>query len=152
MITIRITNNFADIDINIPRLKNMIRHTFSRFSENRKACQINIVITNDWGIRKLNKQFLNRNLPTDCLSFDMSDNESAAKLFEIVVNGQMAKRQAKKRKIASESELALYITHGLLHNLGFDDKMEKQSRIMHKTEDQILEKFGYGAVYAAGNK
>jgi len=49
-------------------------------------------------------------------------------LFELVVNGEMAVRQALLRKHSSQAELALYITHGLLHNLGFDDAAEDQAK------------------------
>jgi probable rRNA maturation factor len=59
----------------------------------------------------------------------------------------MAVRQANLRGHTSEAELALYITHGLLHNLGFDDSAENQARKMHETEDEILQEFGYGMVY-----
>ena len=59
----------------------------------------------------------------------------------------MAVRQANQRGHSSEAELALYITHGLLHNLGFDDSTKKQARKMHETEDKILQEFGYGIVY-----
>ncbi len=43
--------------------------------------------------------------------------------------------------------MALYITHGLLHNLGFDDADPEQARRMHAAEDEILQDFGYGLVY-----
>jgi len=68
-------------------------------------------------------------------------------LFELVVNGEMAVRQAKLQGHSSEAELALYITHSLLHNLGFDDSTGSQSKIMHDTENEILQQLGYGLIY-----
>jgi probable rRNA maturation factor len=59
----------------------------------------------------------------------------------------MAVRQALLRNHSSQAELALYITHGLLHNLGFDDTAEDQAEEMHNTEDEILKQLGYGLVY-----
>ena len=59
----------------------------------------------------------------------------------------MAVRQANLRGHASQAELALYITHGLLHNLGFDDSTDSKARKMHDTEDNILQQLGYGFVY-----
>ena len=70
-----------------------------------------------------------------------------AKVFDIAVNAEMAQRQAQVAGHSAESELALYFLHGLLHNLGFDDATNEQASKMHKTEDEILEKFGYGVVY-----
>jgi probable rRNA maturation factor len=59
----------------------------------------------------------------------------------------MAVKQANMRGHSSEAELALYITHGLLHNFGFDDSTQKQAEKMHNIEDQILQQLGYGPVY-----
>ena len=47
----------------------------------------------------------------------------------------------------AEAELALYVVHGLLHNIGYDDLTEADARKMHGMEDEILECFGYGTVY-----
>jgi probable rRNA maturation factor len=80
------------------------------------------------------------------------DKKNSAKSFELVVNGETAVRQAKLRGHSSEAELALYITHGLLHNLGFDDSTKKKAEKMHSTEDKILRQFGYGPVYNKAEK
>jgi probable rRNA maturation factor len=98
-------------------------------------------------MQELNTQFLNHQTTTDCLSFDLSDEAEESKIFELIVNGEMAVRQADSRGHSSEAELALYITHGLLHNLGFDDSTPEQARTMHDTEDEILQQMGYGFVY-----
>jgi len=145
-IIVKITKNFKNIDILPPKLKKLVKITCSRFKLSKAT--ISIAIVNDTQIRKVNKQFLNKDRSTDCLSFDLSDNKkNSIKSFELVVNGEMAVRQANLRGHSGEAELALYITHGLLHNLGFDDSTKKQAEKMHNTEDQILQQLGYGPVY-----
>jgi len=62
----------------------------------------------------------------------------------------MAVREANLRGHSSEAELALYITHGLLHNFGFDDSTPGKARKMHNVEDEILQQLGYGLVYNKG--
>jgi probable rRNA maturation factor len=59
----------------------------------------------------------------------------------------MAARQARQRGHSTEAELALYVTHGLLHNLGYDDGNDEQARQMHLKEDEILQRHGFGQVY-----
>lgn len=106
----------------------------------------------------MNSRFLNRKGITDCLSFDLSDGDEEepqadnqmSRMLELIVNGQMAARQAQRRGHSSEAELALYITHGLLHNFGFDDATPSQARTMHEAEDEILHQLGYGSVYNRG--
>jgi probable rRNA maturation factor len=142
-IVVQIAKNFKNINISPPKLKKLVKVICNRFKLSKAT--ISIAIVDDTQIRKVNKEFLNQDLPTDCLSFNLSENDK--KSFELVVNGEMAVRYAKLRGHSSEAELALYITHGLLHNLGFDDSTQGQAEKMHNTEDQILQKLGYGPVY-----
>ncbi len=59
----------------------------------------------------------------------------------------MAVREAVLRSHSSKAELALYVTHGLLHNVGFDDSTKEKAKKMHDAEDEILQQLGYGSVY-----
>lgn len=146
-IVIQIANNFTDIDARSSKIKKLVRAVFERFGLSKAT--VSIAIVDDAEIRKLNRRFLNRKSNTDCLSFDLSDTKGpqSPKLFELIVNGEMAIRQANLRGHSSQAELALYITHGLLHNLGFDDSTESKARKMHDMEDNILQQLGYGFVY-----
>ncbi|MFZ0033707.1 MAG: rRNA maturation RNase YbeY [Sedimentisphaerales bacterium] len=151
---VQIAKNFKNIDAPLPRLKKLVKTVCNRFKLSKAT--ISIAIVDNAQIRKVNKQFLGSVTPTDCLSFDLSDNKTDSvkslygergRTIELVVNGEMAARQAKLRGHSGEAELALYITHGLLHNLGFNDSTQKQAEKMHNSEDQILQQLGYGPVY-----
>jgi len=143
-IVVQIAKNFKDIDVNLPKLKKLVKAVCTRFKLSKAT--VSIAIVDDAEIRKLNKQFLNRSSTTDCLSFNLSDDD-ARKSFELVVNAEKAVKEANLRGHSSEAELALYVTHGLLHNLGFDDSTQGQAKKMHDTEDEILQQLGYGLVY-----
>jgi probable rRNA maturation factor len=152
-VVVQIAKNFKNINISLPKLKKMVKAICNRFTRNEKQdtkYEISIAIVDDTQIRKINRQFLDRKANTDCLSFDLSDDKRKTKIFELVVNGEMAVREANLRGHSSEAELALYITHGLLHNLGFDDSTKTKARKMHDTEDEILQQLGYGLVYNKG--
>jgi len=154
-IVIRIIRNFKDMDISPLKIKKLAKALCYRFGRHEPAgtrYEISIAIVDDNEIRELNREFLNSKATTDCLSFDLSDDEKGVKIFDLVVNGEMALRQANLRGHSSDAELALYITHGLLHNLGFDDSAKSRARKMHKTEDEILQEFGYGLVYNKDTK
>ena len=146
-IVIQIANNFAGIDSPPSKIKKLVQAVFERFGLSKAT--VSIAIVDDAEIRKLNSRFLNRKANTDCLSFDLSDTQGpqSPRLFELIVNGEMAVRQANLRGHSSQAELALYITHGLLHNLGFDDATDSKARKMHDMEDNILQQLGYGFVY-----
>jgi len=150
MIAVQIAKKFEPIDVNLYKLKKLVKAVCNHF--NLSKATVGIAIVNNAEIRKINTQFLSHNFPTDCLSFDLSDNDAKSpKSFELVVNGERAVKEANLRGHSSEAELALYITHGLLHNLGFDDLQEKQAKEMHDAENKILQQLGYGLVYNKEN-
>jgi len=145
-ITVQVSKKFQKVSFNEKRLRRLVKNVCKRFALANAAVDIEVV--GDSEIRKLNKKFLNRSRITDCLSFNLSDDSGyPSRVYQLVINAQMAKRQAKKRRHPVEAELALYIIHSLLHCLGFDDKGKKQVQRMHETEDEILEQLGYGLVY-----
>ncbi len=110
---------------------------------------VDIAIVDDAGFRRLNKQFRHSDTVSDCLSFDLSDDSKpdSPRAFELALNVQQAAREAELRGHSVRAELALYLVHGLLHNLGFDDATEDQALAMHDMEDKILQELGYGSVY-----
>lgn len=125
MIDVQITNNFPDIKVSIAKFKKLIKAICNRFKLSNAI--IDITIVDNAQIRRLNNQFLNRKSITDCLSFDLSD-DLRNKSFELIINGELAVKEANLRGHSYEAELALYITHSLLHNLGFDDAVENQAK------------------------
>ncbi|MCK5226084.1 MAG: rRNA maturation RNase YbeY [Planctomycetes bacterium] len=158
MITIQITQSFKDIKVDVAKLKKLIKYICDNFTGDKipfdsaqgrrdTKYEISIAIVDNIEIRKINKKFLNHNRITDCISFDLSDSVQNQKTFELIVNGEMAIKQANKRGHLSQAELALYVTHGLLHNFEFDDSTEQLAKKMHKTEDEILTELGFGSVY-----
>jgi probable rRNA maturation factor len=144
MLHIQITRNYNKINIPNSKITQLVKYICKRF-ELSKA-EISIVITDNARISEMNLQYKQKNQPTDCLSFNLSD-QADGNVFEIIVNGQMAKAQAEHRNHSAGAELALYITHGLLHQLGFDDQTLENAKKMHDTEDKILQYIGFGIVY-----
>jgi len=151
-IVVQVAKNFKDIDVCFSRLEKLVKGICNRFKLPKAT--ISIALVDNTQIRRINRKFLNRNRTTDCLSFDLSDVNRKSKivnrkLFELVVNAEEAVKKASLRGHSAEAELALYITHGLLHNLGFNDSTQSQAKKMHQTEDEILKQFGYGVVYSS---
>jgi probable rRNA maturation factor len=147
MITVQITNHLEKLPADVRRLKKLVRAICKQFGISQ--ARISLGIVDDAEIAALNKRFLNHEGTTDCLSFDLSDETEPAgqKVFDLIVNGELALREAVQRGHEAQAELALYLTHGLLHDLGFDDATEEQAHRMHRTEDEILQHLGYGLVY-----
>jgi probable rRNA maturation factor len=152
MVVVQITNRLEKLPAEAPKLKKLVRTVCRQFGISR--ARISIGIVGDREISELNQRFLNHEGTTDCLSFDLSDEmePEGRKVFDLIVNGALALREAARRGHDAQAELALYITHGLLHDLGFDDATAAQARRMHRTEDEILQHSGYGLVYNHGRQ
>ncbi len=147
MNTVQITTHFDDAPADPSKLEVLVRAICDRFE--LTGATVSVGVVDDAEITELNERFLGHEGTTDSLSFDLSDDQTASggRALDLVVNGQMAVRQAAERGHSGQAELALYVTHGLLHQLGFDDATAEQARRMHETEDEILQHLGYGLVY-----
>jgi probable rRNA maturation factor len=63
---------------------------------------------------------------------------------DIAVGRDVAKREAERRGHSISDEVLLYVIHGILHCVGYDDKSEDESQRMHRKEDEILSAIGIG--------
>jgi probable rRNA maturation factor len=103
-----------------------------RFVSNRAMC-------------KLHQEFFDDPSPTDCISFpiDSADDIGYRLLGEVVVCPKTAITYADKYQNDPYEEVTLYIIHGLLHLLGYDDleeKTRKQMRLLEKKCFAVLKK------------
>ena len=141
----KISCDCPDLNLVFDSYKTLIEQICRRF--NAEQATISVAIINDEAIKEVNEKFLHTPETTDVISFDLSDEGQNEKSYELVINAEQALRQAKKLNLSIEAELALYITHGMLHNLGFNDADENQSKKMHDMENQILQQGGFGIIW-----
>jgi probable rRNA maturation factor len=86
----------------------------------KRRIYISVTLTDDEEVRTLNKKHLNRDYPTDVLSFNIGEKMEADGFYlgDVVVNQDQAKRQAKKVEKGFEKEISELTAHGILHLLG----------------------------------
>ena len=99
---------------------------------------INICFVDNPQIKKFNAKFLKTNSSTDVLAFNLSDNKNII-LADIMISTQEALKQARNFKTTPDHELSLYVVHGLLHILGFNDHTRTQIKLMRKKESQYVD-------------
>lgn len=96
-------------------------------------------------IRELNLRYLKHNGPTDCISFDLSEKKGEL-IAEIAVSTDTAVRQSKAFSTSGSYETLLYVIHGLLHLLGYDDNKTEESAIMSQRQENLCSRL-YKYVY-----
>src|SRR5215469_6146488 len=94
--------------------------------------EISLAFVDNSTIHTLNKRYLDHDEPTDVLSFPLSEPNAKRLAGELVIGAEVALAQAKERGHDVQTELALYVIHGLLHLCGFDDKDDDTARAMRE--------------------
>ena len=112
---------------------------------------VSLVLTDDVGIARLNRQYRGIDAPTDVLSFSQLESSGPPvewpegmplTLGDIVVSLPRAELQAGEYGHSRERELAFLLVHGLLHLLGFDDETPGQAAVMEEHQERILQSLG----------
>ncbi|MBK7861536.1 MAG: rRNA maturation RNase YbeY [Archangiaceae bacterium] len=96
--------------------------------------ELSLSIVTDAQIRHLNKQWRHKDKATDVLSFPTGD----ALLGDVVISLQTGRRVARELGVSLETELNLYLAHGLLHLLGYDHHRRVDRVKMARAERKLL--------------
>lgn len=102
---------------------------------------LNVVFVNDTYIKSLNRQYRDKDVPTDVLSFpylDTPDFKDTHLIGEIYISVDTAKRQAEDYEHDLQSELYKLFVHGFLHIFGYDHDKKGDYEIMEELESEIL--------------
>ena len=97
------------------------------------------VLCNDEYLLKKNIQFLNHNTLTDVITFDYTKDKIIS--GDILISTERVVENSKIFNVNYSTELYRVMVHGLLHLLGYKDKIEKDANIMRVKENYYLNKF-----------
>lgn len=111
------------------------------FSEGiKKKAEITICLVNDRKIKEINKKYLAKNAVTDVIAFNLSEPKGPEGIkADIVVSTERAVFNSGLFNTSPSYELLLYVVHGLLHILGYEDKNSKQRQIMQEKSNRVLD-------------
>jgi probable rRNA maturation factor len=110
-------------------------------SEKVRLADVDVAVVDRRQIAALNRRYRRRAGRTDVLSFDLSDPGQAGISAQIVVCGDVAAQRAAARGGSKQRELMLYVLHGLLHLVGYEDDTVHGAARMHARQDELLEAF-----------
>ena len=139
MVNITIVNLQDKLCIPGIRIKKLIRRILKGENFKKTGC-INICFTDNTLIKKLNSRFLNTNRATDVLAFNLSAENEPALFAEIAISAECAIKNSRCFKNLPEKELLLYVAHGVLHILGFNDRTKAQTQLMRSKEREYVDR------------
>ena len=102
--------------------------------------ELSVVIGDDGWILDLNREYRKKERPTDVLAFpqDLSPAGTAPLLGDVAISAETAARQAQELGHSLEEELALLLTHGILHLTGWTDETPaKRKRMMRRAQELV---------------
>ena len=108
-----------------------------------KKVSFTLLLSNNRNIKKLNKDFRNKNKSTDILSFPFNKKIRIMKqtyIGDIIISYNFIdKPKSQKLKKFKEKLIKTFI-HGFLHLVGFDHIKNKDYKKMFKEEESIYQK------------
>ncbi len=126
------------VKLDRPRLREIVRQVMAE--EDIKDYEISLAFVDNPTIHGINKRFLEHDEPTDVITFPYSSGKVL--VGELVIGVEVALEQARVGEHEVDAELALYVIHGLLHLVGYDDKDAHDRKQMRVRERYHLNGLG----------
>ena len=121
-------------------------------------CEINVLLTDNRGIREINRDLRDVDRETDVLSFpmfeftpgefpeDVSDlldpGSSLLPLGDMALSVEKIKSQAEEFGHSQEREIGYLTVHSVLHLLGYDHMTEDEAKVMEAKQAAALKELG----------
>ncbi|QSF13474.1 rRNA maturation RNase YbeY [Mycoplasma sp. Mirounga ES2805-ORL] len=120
-----------------------ILENLGKYFKINKDLIVDVTITDNKKIQKLNKQYRGKDYPTDILSFDFGDKTIYDSLpilpiGELVISSEKVESQAEEFNHSVRREYCYLFTHGLVHLMGYDHETEEEREEMNNIVDEIF--------------
>ena len=107
-----------------------------------KEISLTLLLSNNRFIKKLNKDFRNKNKSTDILSFPLTKKKLRSKkiyIGDIIISYDFIDKPKSQKFNHFKDKLIKIFIHGFLHLLSFDHKKNKDYKKMLKEEKLIYQ-------------
>lgn len=142
--TIEVVNE-SDVDVDVSALASQARFVLDRLRIHPMA-ELSVVLVDEAAMTDLHMRWMDLPGPTDVLSFPMDelrqpdddDEPEPGMLGDVVLCPTVAARQAQAAGHGLDDELALLLTHGILHLLGHDHAEPDEHAVMFGLQARLL--------------
>ena len=117
---IEIINQQQRYWVNPKTFKDLLKRLIEHYG--LKDPEVTLAFVGTKTIKRLNRQFLKKNAPTDVLSFPLGERGADGKFYlgDIAISVPQAFKQCFREKHGLERELEILTVHGFLHLLKFE--------------------------------
>ncbi|OGT52460.1 MAG: rRNA maturation RNase YbeY [Gammaproteobacteria bacterium RIFCSPHIGHO2_12_FULL_41_15] len=151
MIKLNLQNNTDNTQLPSKALITTWLNMASTFSplENCSQNSINMLITDIKQMSALNKNFRDKEGPTNVLSFpdEVIPGVDSDSLGDIAICAEIVEQEANAQHKPVVAHWAHLVIHGFLHLQGYDHIKNKDAMVMEALEIQILKQLGFDNPY-----
>jgi probable rRNA maturation factor len=137
---VSLANDQALHTVNEPQLLDGVRAVLRQAPLN--SATISVAVVDDRTIHELNRRYLGHDWPTDVLSFLLEERDDHLE-GEVIISADTAAATAAEVGWSPAAEQLLYVIHGTLHLIGFEDKTPVDADRMRAAEAEFLKQFGF---------
>ena len=117
------------------------------------SVEVTVLLVDEDEMASYNERFLQRSGPTDVLAFpvesllpgvvpDVQPQGPPIMLGDVVIAPSYVRTQAQDLGVTFEDEMALMVTHGILHLLGYEHDVDEDAERMERRERELLSLVG----------
>jgi probable rRNA maturation factor len=143
------TNSLSDNEL--IQIENIL--AFASKKQNvEQGSEISITFVTNESIQEINREYRQKDYPTDVISFAMEElGEGEVEvvgvdmpriLGDIIISIPKAKEQAEEYGHSFMRELSFLVVHGFLHLLGYDHETDEDEKEMFSLQREILDEYG----------
>ena len=162
--TIRVETEVTDpaLDFDYEKISEQVIVAALDYEDCPYEAEVDLTLTTDEEIHKVNKEFRGIDRPTDVLSFPLLEYETPADLSrveedqadcfnpesgelmlgDIMISLDKVAEQAEKYGHSRLREYAFLIAHSMLHLMGYDHEDADMARDMEQRQEAILDSLG----------
>lgn len=136
----------------MPKIEETVRKVINKTAElyDLGTAEVSVTLTNNTHIRQINREYRNKDVATDVISFALNEGEEPQiidgpeinMLGDILISIERAIEQAEAYGHSVEREVAFLTVHGMMHLLGYDHIDEEDRKEMRKEEEYVLQHLG----------
>ncbi|MCT6869412.1 rRNA maturation RNase YbeY [Apibacter sp.] len=108
-------------------------------NEGFRLGNINYIFCSDEQLLDINIQYLNHDYYTDIITFDYKENHIIS--GDIFISTDRVKENAIINNEEFDDELNRVLVHGILHIIGYKDKMDEDIKLMREKENTYINLF-----------
>lgn len=159
----------TDKSLGLDDYENVIKDVVETSLDEKKCpyeAEVNVILSDDENIRRINNEFRDIDNPTDVLSFPSIEfitagvfdgmaeifEENEAEFFnpdtgelmlgDMIISVDKVKFQAKEYGHSVKRELAFLVAHSMFHLFGYDHMTEAEAKEMEREQESVLTKLG----------